>query len=310
MAKLHVLGSSSLGNCYLLETRTGILVLEAGVKFKEVKQYMNFDLSRVQACLITHEHGDHSKYFADFLKHAIPVFTSRETREVLEPARINRNLYAFENMREIQIGQFKIKPLAVAHDVHCFAFMINHSEFGTLVFATDTYLFPYKIKANYWLIEANYCEDILIRNIESGKLPGVVSERVFRSHMSINTTCMTLKKQDLSDCKEIVLIHLSDGNSNEKQFIEKVEGCTGMKPYIPSNGTEGMMFTGKFCDNCSRDTSGRGGKTYCNILTKSLIGIQPKQWVYDNEKPVCTSFVDYIERKQYKKKYKQEINKI
>ena len=56
-----------------------------------------------------------------------------------------------------------------------------------------------------------------------------------------------------------------------------------MKQYYPSNGTEGMEFMSEFCDNCYKSRS-------CTILTRSLIGIHPTQWVYKDDKPTCTSF--------------------
>jgi hypothetical protein len=41
--------------------------------------------------------------------------------------------------------------------------------------------------------------------------------------MSIQTAILTLEKMDLSKCNNIVLLHLSDGLSNEKEFKEKIE---------------------------------------------------------------------------------------
>jgi hypothetical protein len=53
--------------------------------------------------------------------------------------------------------------------------------------------------------------------------------------------------------------------------------------YFPSNGTEGMEFIAKYCDNCYKEK-------YCIILTNSMIGKEPKQWIYDkNGNPYCTS---------------------
>lgn len=74
-----------------------------------------------------------------------------------------------------------------------------------------------------------------------------------------------------------------------------------VKPYFPSNGTEGEGFTDKWCANCRKDTTFRGGTgTFCSILTKSLIqGGLIKQWIYKDDHPTCTSFVDY---RTYKKK--------
>ena len=53
--------------------------------------------------------------------------------------------------------------------------------------------------------------------------------------------------------------------------------------YLPSNGTEGMEFMAEFCDNCYKFKN-------CTILLKPMFGQQPKQWIYKNDKPVCTSF--------------------
>ena len=62
--------------------------------------------------------------------------------------------------------------------------------------------------------------------------------------------------------------------------------------YFPSNGTEGMVFMEMNCQFCTKDTQLRGGKTYCSILTNSMLKDPPvKQWIYnDQHVPFCTSF--------------------
>ncbi|MFA7361987.1 MAG: NUMOD4 domain-containing protein [Candidatus Kapaibacterium sp.] len=55
------------------------------------------------------------------------------------------------------------------------------------------------------------------------------------------------------------------------------------KSYYPSNGTDGLKFTSKYCDKCYKINQ-------CTILVGSLIGKQPRQWVYKNGEPICTSF--------------------
>jgi hypothetical protein len=55
------------------------------------------------------------------------------------------------------------------------------------------------------------------------------------------------------------------------------------KPYLPSNGTEGMMFMAEFCNQCYKERN-------CTILNRSLCGEQPKQWIYKDGEPTCTSF--------------------
>lgn len=66
--------------------------------------------------------------------------------------------------------------------------------------------------------------------------------------------------------------------------------------YFPSNGTEGMAFIARNCDNCYKEK-------YCTILTDSMFGKEPKQWIYDeNGNPYCTS------QKTERPKRKENIN--
>lgn len=66
--KLKVLGSSSSGNCYLIETNDNEkLILDAGVNFKVVQKELNFNFNGIEGVLITHEHMDHLKYASNLL---------------------------------------------------------------------------------------------------------------------------------------------------------------------------------------------------------------------------------------------------
>ena len=58
--KLKVLGSNSLGNCYILENKDEALILEAGIKLVNVKKALNYNISKIVGCLVSHEHNDHA----------------------------------------------------------------------------------------------------------------------------------------------------------------------------------------------------------------------------------------------------------
>jgi len=53
---LKVIGSSSRGNGYVLESNTGSLMIECGIQFKQTQKALEFDLSDIKGCLISHEH--------------------------------------------------------------------------------------------------------------------------------------------------------------------------------------------------------------------------------------------------------------
>lgn len=74
-----------------------------------------------------------------------------------------------------------------------------------------------------------------------------------------------------------------------------------MDKYTPSNGTEGMIFTSNWCDNCSKEKR-------CPILTdKSMNGYESNrtEWVLKDGKPTCTAFKK-IGTKNKKRKSKEQ----
>lgn len=83
---LRVLGSSSSGNCYLLQSETTgeVLAIEAGIKFDKVKQALDFDVNSVVGCIVSHEHGDHAKSVPDFINACIPCYMSQGTNTPLD----------------------------------------------------------------------------------------------------------------------------------------------------------------------------------------------------------------------------------
>jgi ribonuclease BN (tRNA processing enzyme) len=95
-----------------------------------------------------------------------------------------------------------------------------------VLFITDNYKLQFDLssfKLTCVMIEANYCEELI-----KGKADDFVNKRRFRSHMSFQTALLTLKTLDLSECKQIILIHLSDGYTDEKRFIQDAEKAFGI----------------------------------------------------------------------------------
>ena len=56
MSKIKCLGSSSAGNCFLLYAGDDILILDAGLGFKDINKSLNYggEFERVRGCLVTH----------------------------------------------------------------------------------------------------------------------------------------------------------------------------------------------------------------------------------------------------------------
>lgn len=136
------------------------------------------------------------------------------------------------------VGSFFILPFDVKHDcAQPFGYIIQHPDCGTVLFVTDSYYMPFKIKGLTNIIaEINYDIDILNDNVLNGRIPQIVRKRVLESHMELGTFKEFLCVNDLSKVNNIVLIHLSDGNSNAGKFKKEIEDLTGKSVHIADSG--------------------------------------------------------------------------
>lgn len=234
--KLRVIGSSSSGNCYVLEGETEALIVECGCPLRDIKKAIDWNVRKIVGACVTHRHSDHSKHIKEILLAGIRVLALQDVFE-----ENNLSEYPFttriEPNKGYKVGGFRIQPFAVHHDVPCVGFIIQHPEIGKLMFVTDTAAMGYKIDGlTHIMIEANYADDIVDENIEKGHISAAMRNRVFGSHLSIDTTKRILGRQNLSQVEDIILIHLSDGNSDEKRFIREIIELTGKPVYAANKG--------------------------------------------------------------------------
>ncbi len=234
--KLICLGSSSRGNCFLLDNGSEALMLECGVPFQEVMKAINFNVSRIVGCLISHEHTDHSKYWQKVLDNQIPIYCSSGTASVLTLS--FAHIHCINNCTTFRLGSFLVQPFETIHDAkEPLGFLIYHQECGSVLFATDTCYLKNRFKGlNNIMLECNYRQDILDSNMRAGRITSPQRKRIVYSHMSYNTCLETLLANDLSKVNNIVLLHLSDGNSSEKEFKEGIQRATGKRVTVADHG--------------------------------------------------------------------------
>jgi len=218
------------------------LLLECGLPWKEIQRKLNFETSKLDGCLVSHGHNDHSKALADVLRAGLDVYASRETFEA-------KGAYDHHNAKNIHETlardlfsvahpcieyYWDVRPFDVVHDIDgAIGFTVEDAENDRLLFLTDTAYCKYTFPAcNIIMIEANFSESILQRNVDSGFIDPAHAKRVRENHMSIGRVLDFLKANDLSRCREIRLIHLSDGNSNADGFKRMVQEATGIPTFI------------------------------------------------------------------------------
>lgn len=222
--KLKTIASGSTGNCYLLETKDGSLLLEAGISIKKIKRELFFNFGVIDGCLVTHEHGDHAKSIKDIAKLGIDVYASKGTLQALDC--VSHRFIPVTPKNLYLIGKFNVMPFKVEHDAaEPVGFLIRHGN-NKMLFATDTYYLRYQFPGlTHIAIECNYVESVMMNLVEKGLLNIEHVKRVMKSHLSLENLIDFLKANDLSKLQELHLLHLSDSNSDVnliKQEIRKV----------------------------------------------------------------------------------------
>jgi phosphoribosyl 1,2-cyclic phosphodiesterase len=236
--RCKILGSNSAGNCYLFYNNDECLILELGVKFSLVKQALNFNLSKVVYAVCTHEHGDHSKAVKDALLAGIRVVMSKGTQEALNLK--SHRIVNIAHGQKFKAGNFEVMAFDVKHDcAEPLGFLIRHPEIGTTVFITDSYYVPYVFPGlTNIMVEANFSREIINERAAVGSIHDFLKDRTLSSHMSIETCKDFLRANDLSKVNNILLLHLSDSNSNAEQFEREVKELTAKTVNVACKGMD------------------------------------------------------------------------
>lgn len=212
------LASSSHGNAYIVSDKDTRILLECGISHRRLQKLAGFRVSTFDACLISHEHKDHSKCVSDIIASGIPVYMSEGTAEKLGVV----GVHTAAHNEQFSVGSIDVVPFETFHDAkESLGFLFRSRLDGdVLVFATDVVRLPYRFLGMTILaIEANYDRYILER---CERLPEKTRHRITNTHMEIDNLCKYLQTLDLSRCREIYLLHLSDATSHEGHFINKV----------------------------------------------------------------------------------------
>ncbi len=219
--KIKPIASSSKGNAYLVSDGMTTILLECGLPFKELKHRTKFVVpSQIDACLVSHSHNDHAKSLKDMLDAGVDCYALKETFEAKGVA-AHHMAKSIKFNNPYYLKTMLIIPLEMMHDVPCVGFMIASRKTGErMLFATDTYLIKAApVGLTHIMIEANYDVDL----VEDDAL----KNRLFKSHMGIDTTIDYLKSINLSNVQQIYLMHLSSRHSNEAEFKKRVQAATG-----------------------------------------------------------------------------------
>lgn len=179
------------------------LILDAGIRFKEITRQLDYDLLSIDGVLITHNHKDHSMSAADFEKSGIRVWKP----------------YQDENKVQIDVfGEWKVMSFDVEHDGEpCTGFVIRNGNFN-MIYATDLsytkYVFK-KLNVDCILIECNYADAYLDRE-------QIQFAHKVAGHMGLNACRDFIQANRTDKLKTVILCHMSFVTANPDECIEEI----------------------------------------------------------------------------------------
>lgn len=218
------------------------IMVECGIPKTLLYQRLNkegIDFTTIQACLITHSHKDHCVAAHDINRLGVPLFASQET---------------LNNINIDGIPLADLVPTKICDGIYAMAFKVEHDCEGSVGFVIKTknecviFVNDHKrwindlgrFKPDYIFIECNYFHKVVYAQV--GEIKKLLQsnetssteyiqlknkyaqhKRNLDSHCSLHGTICGLRKLNLSKCKAIFLMHLSDRYANEYKMKNEVE---------------------------------------------------------------------------------------
>lgn len=212
--EMHVINSGSSGNGYVIRTADDYLLIECGVKPKEMLKAINFQTSKVSGCIATHCHADHIQYIKDYAMYGFHIYMSKESKLAVS------GVTDIPRMKKQNIGKYGVVPFKVPHnETECDGFLISHPEFGNLLFITDAEMCPYDMSGaniSHLMIECNYSVEYISHEEEN-------KDHVFNGHMELQTCKRFIRTIYGENLKSVGLIHLSRTNGDPEKFKREIE---------------------------------------------------------------------------------------
>ena len=218
--KYEVIGSSSKGNCIIVED---VLMLDCGVTYSKIKRY----LPKVKLIFISHVHQDHLlpstiKKIA-YNYPTIKFLTGSEfvVQNLVFLGIKENNIYPLKCHKKYDLGLLKVKLEELYHDTPNYAlkWQINDKK-G--IYIVDTNSVEHIQAKNYdlYLIESNYNEELLNQHIQECINNGdnenklYYLNRVSRVHLS-DTQCNDFLIENMGSNSEYIKLHQSSYNYKE-----------------------------------------------------------------------------------------------
>lgn len=221
--------TGSSGNLYIIKTlKEDLYLLECGLEKGRITKGLfrnGLLISYFKGAFISHNHEDHIRS-AKWVNSYMPIYSNRQVMSKGFKGEV------LEQNKKKQFNDFFVIPFNVEHgNAENYAYIFK-DEIDTILFATDFYTFSANIsgiKFTKLYIECNWTTNLMNEYLEEYKDSADYQkyERQYNTHCGLNVLIDLLTSLDLTQCKQITLIHAS------KECCDKEEALIKIKTLFP-----------------------------------------------------------------------------
>ena len=252
------LGSGSRGNSTLLISGDSKILIDCGFSLKQTEirlKRINVEPKSINAIIVTHHHGDHSKSaLKAALKWEARLYSNTETAIKMGWTPITE-CRTFGNLERLDISdEISILPIPIPHDdAENIALIVSNGDGNRAGFVTDLGEATVELKRHlkgcaHISIEANYDHQKLMQ----GPYPDSLKRRITGrgGHLSNTQTADIIREILTPNLKTIVLCHLSDKNNaphlaESEVLMQIADDFTGSIFISGQNGPDFKIILGE-----------------------------------------------------------------
>ena len=245
--RICVLASGSSGNATLIVAGQTRVLIDCGLSARETIRRIHAvgeDASRLDAVIVTHEHGDHARGLVSLSKALnVPIYISTAALDACnlgEKVKVIRRGEAISSSQDFEIGAFRFRPFAIPHDAAdpmAFTVEANGAKMGIAVdLGYVNALAAERFRgSDVLIIEANH-EIEMLRACTY--YPWALKQRIMsrQGHTSNDEMARYLSEDFDGQAEHIVLAHLSR-NTNHPAVakLAAVQALEARAPLFSAN---------------------------------------------------------------------------
>ncbi len=234
--RFKILGSSSAGNCALLQTENSRVLVDAGFSARRICEMLEAcgeSIDGIDAVFITHEPGDHVAGLRGLSRHPhLKVFANAFTAEAVQ-TRLKTRLdwRIFQTGQRFTFRDLEIDPFALPHDAHDpvgFVFTTGGGDLfqprSAVGWVLDLGYIPEMVRerirgVDVLVMEANHDSDLLKNHV---KRPWSLKQRISgrHGHLSNESARELIEGTPDAGWKQVYLAHLS-GDCNTVDHVKR-----------------------------------------------------------------------------------------